>query len=196
MRQFHADGNGKVEMEFYLGKGPDMKLKDGATREFLYDVDPTDPTRARLITEWFNGTECDVTKRDREMILYLKCPAAAKSTSTSTSTTAGGNGNKFTTVESNGQQNPYMQAQFQVEERAGTCVYEATLTHEVFCTVPELRPREKPESIVRCIGVVSNDENNKNIKTIDVGSFLEKSDDEANVVDEITNDEEEQGAKT
>lgn len=175
VRQFHADTSGKVEMEFYLGKGPDMDMKDGATREFLYDVDPTDPTRARLISEWFNGTSCDVTKRDREMILYLKCPAAAKGSS-STSTSGNKQGNTFTTVESAGQLNPYLQAQFQVEERAGTCVYEAALTHEVFCMIPELRPREKPESLVRCISVGNKNDEENNHKSIEIRNFEEVSD--------------------
>jgi hypothetical protein len=192
VRQFHADGNGKVEAEFFLGQGPDMKLKDGAMRELLYDVDPMDPTRARLVTEWFNGTECDITKREREMILYLTCPTTATSATTGSNKNGNGNnqqqqqpgrqGNGFTTVESGGNVNPYVHAQFLVEERAGTCVYEATLSHELFCSVPELRPRERPESIVRC--VVDNDDNDeKQERTnpqIDIGNFEEEQQQQIN----------------
>jgi hypothetical protein len=175
MRQFHEDTSGKVEAEFYIGKGPEMEIEDGATEELLYDVDPSNPTRARLVAEWFNGTVCDVTNRERHMILYLQCPSAAGGAG------VGGNGNgkqkkpnHQTSVHSTGNAhaNLNMQAEMNVVE-TGSCEYEATLVHQAFCSVPELQSREKPESLVRCIEVSNtnnNNNNNINLAAISMGT--------------------------
>jgi hypothetical protein len=152
MRQFHADATGRVEAEFFIGKGPDLAVDNGASDELLYDVDPVNPTRARLVTEWFNGTECDLTKRPRHMLLVLQCldnVNAANAGATSGRAHVGSASGGRTTGGDDG-----TLAQLNVVETA-SCAYQATLRHAAFCGVPELRAQPRQETVVRCVDVTS-----------------------------------------
>ena len=179
MRQFHADTSGKVEAEFFIGKGPLMGVEDGAVDELLYDIDPTNPTRARLVSEWFNGTVCDLTGKEREMVVYFVCPAGAGGSDAATTPGGGASTRKHTSVHSNGNMNHAIQADLEIVE-TGICMYQATLKHQAFCEVPELRSRSKPETIVRCTQDQNqrNEEEQQQRQYVEIGDFSSTSGEE------------------
>lgn len=137
LRQFHADANGNVEVEYFLGKGPALRVADGAVDELVYDVDLVSDMRARLVAEWFNGTVCDLTQRQRHMQLFLLCaPRAAGG--------ASGGGAPRASPQEHGEL---------IVVEPSSCEYQVTLKHAAFCAVPELRERERPEVVVSCVDV-------------------------------------------
>ena len=192
MRQFHADTSGKVEAEFFIGKGPLMGVEDGAVDELLYDIDPTNPTRARLVSEWFNGTVCDLTGKEREMVVYFVCPAGAGGSDAATTPGGGASTRKHTSVHSNGNMNHAIQADLEIVE-TGICMYQATLKHQAFCEVPELRSRSKPETIVRCTQDQNQRSEEEQRQYVEIGDFSSTSGDD---VQEQQKNSEEQEAES
>lgn len=73
VRQFHINTNsGQVEKEYFLGKGPSMRVVDGTDFDSL--VYKEHPTHGPYVTSvYYNGTECDLTGRQRQTEVRLFC---------------------------------------------------------------------------------------------------------------------------
>lgn len=146
LRQFHADAAGKIETEYILGQGPLKEIDDGAEDELLFDIDAFDPTKARLLAEWFNGTECDLTKEQRQMQLLMYCSDGPKP--------SGASGNNNNNNKNVNPQDPTSSGNMELSiTEPLSCQYSVTLKHPVFCGIPELKARRAPELIVECAEV-------------------------------------------
>lgn len=78
VRQYHVDGAGQqatLSKEFYLGKGPHMKIEDGASFELSYHIHDTRGPYVSAV--YYNGTECDLTHQQRETEVRLYCSSSA-----------------------------------------------------------------------------------------------------------------------